>query len=242
MGAVAILLLLFLPLLSGQTKLQEFNQAGACARCHVVSVMEWSLSKHEKVSTGCKACHGESQGHVIDERNNVKPERIPRGAAVATLCTTCHKQGCPKTSEKAACGSCHHAHALLNPTKSKSVQDEQLTRESTKWEARSRSMAEGEKLVVQGSWKAAAAAFRRVLEQYPNDPRAVARIRMCERRLLGGLPGFERTNGEFDAESGLPRTGVVAGIGIEMRLAPGGTFEMGSDTLQYAPARAHCLG
>jgi hypothetical protein len=62
------------------------KDAGVCARCHVISVAEWGYSKHRKTGTDCIACHGASQGHVIDERNNVKPDQIPRRADVAKLC------------------------------------------------------------------------------------------------------------------------------------------------------------
>ncbi|MCC6858686.1 MAG: SUMF1/EgtB/PvdO family nonheme iron enzyme [Bryobacterales bacterium] len=102
----------------------ELQQAGVCARCHVVSVLEWGISGHRKTATDCVACHGESRGHVINERNEVKPDRIPRGTAVAGLCITCHQGGCPKTKAKASCGDCHHFHALVNPKQPPSqVQD-----------------------------------------------------------------------------------------------------------------------
>ena len=94
-----------------------FREAGACARCHVISVVEWGMSGHTKAGTSCRACHGESRSHVIDERNNVKPDRIPRGAAVTGLCLTCHAQGCPKAKKNTGCGVCHHFHALVDPNK-----------------------------------------------------------------------------------------------------------------------------
>jgi len=93
----------------------ELQQAGVCARCHVVSVLEWGISGHRKTATDCVACHGKSSGHVLNERNEVKPDRIPRGAAVAALCSTCHQSGCPKTRATTSCQDCHHFHALVNP-------------------------------------------------------------------------------------------------------------------------------
>lgn len=98
---------------------QQFREAGVCARCHVISVVEWGMSKHRAVGTGCVACHGASTGHVADERNNVKPERIPHGAAITVLCRSCH------TGQKRdGCESCHHVHALVNPNKPAVAPDE----------------------------------------------------------------------------------------------------------------------
>jgi formylglycine-generating enzyme required for sulfatase activity len=83
----------------------------------VVSVLEWGISAHAKKSgPDCRGCHGPSRGHVADERNGVKPDRLPRAAEIAGLCLQCHAPKCPKTSAKANCQQCHHVHALLNPT------------------------------------------------------------------------------------------------------------------------------
>lgn len=94
---------------------QQLKQAGVCARCHVISVVEWGVSQHWKNGTNCVSCHGESKGHVIDERNNVKPDQMPHAAAIAGLCLDCHKDGCPKVQKTASCQDCHHVHALVNP-------------------------------------------------------------------------------------------------------------------------------
>ena len=110
-----VCLLLFAAVCAAQT---EFKEAGVCARCHVVSVLEWSISGHTKASVTCQGCHGPSDGHVENERNEVKPDRRPVGAAaIATFCQTCHGGGCPSTKRKDDCQSCHHIHALVNPTK-----------------------------------------------------------------------------------------------------------------------------
>src|SRR5437016_4948303 len=58
----------------------DFKAAGVCARCHVVSVLEWSISRHVAAKTTCQKCHGPSKEHVANERNEVKPDRLPRGA------------------------------------------------------------------------------------------------------------------------------------------------------------------
>ncbi len=54
-----------------------------CARCHVISVVEWDLAHQDE--TDCVACHGESDGHVIDERTDLKLKKIPHAAAIAGL-------------------------------------------------------------------------------------------------------------------------------------------------------------
>ncbi|HWB99885.1 MAG TPA: SUMF1/EgtB/PvdO family nonheme iron enzyme [Bryobacteraceae bacterium] len=118
----AVLLLLasaaFLSQARPQNRSQEqFRQAGVCARCHVVSVLEWGISGHgKKGSPACQTCHGLSRGHVADERNGVKPDRLPRGAQIATLCGECHGPKCPKTAASGDCQQCHHVHALINPS------------------------------------------------------------------------------------------------------------------------------
>jgi formylglycine-generating enzyme required for sulfatase activity len=182
------------------------------------------------VGTDCVACHGASRGHVIDERNNVKPDRIPRdAAAIVALCETCHTAGCPKTQQTAACETCHHHHALLDPNKGRAVQDQWVKEANGKLEAFNRDMAEGDRLVKEGSFTSARDAFRRALEQIPGDPHASAELRMCERRIDPSLAGFEILGSEFDAESGLPRQVKVSGTAIEMVLVPAGDSDMGSD-------------
>src|SRR5262249_8488941 len=95
----------------------EFKAAGVCARCHVVSVLEWGISKHAAGRTACQKCHGPSKGHVANERNEVKPDRLPRGPRIAKTCMGCHDAGCPKTREAVSCQKCHHVHALIDPAK-----------------------------------------------------------------------------------------------------------------------------
>jgi len=106
----------------------QFKEAGVCARCHVISVVEWGMSRHRTANTDCIACHGASAGHVDDERNNIKPERMPQGEAIAALCAGCHTAGCPKTRQKAACQTCHHFHALVDPKAPPAVPDQSLAR------------------------------------------------------------------------------------------------------------------
>ena len=214
---------------AAQQPTPEIVQAGSCGRCHISSVLEWGLSLHQKKGTDCVACHGASQGHIIDERNNVKPERIPRGAAIASLCATCHTAGCPKSKQTANCQTCHHPHALLDPNKGRTVQDAWTKQADDKLAAFNRNVAEGARLVSAGSFPSARDAFRRALEQIPGNPGVAAKLRMCERRINPALAGFEILGSEFDAESGLARRVRVSGSDIEMVLIPAGDSDMGSD-------------
>ena len=76
----------------------QLKQAGVCARCHVAQVLEWSVAaKHGAAGTNCAACHGPSAGHVANERNQVKPDRLPVGmAAITGLCASCHAADSPE--------------------------------------------------------------------------------------------------------------------------------------------------
>ncbi|MBL8216393.1 MAG: SUMF1/EgtB/PvdO family nonheme iron enzyme [Bryobacterales bacterium] len=224
-----LILLLLLPLL-GAAQEASLKQAGVCSRCHVVQVLEWSASGHPKAATTCQGCHGASDGHVANERNQVKPDRLPRGEAIAGLCATCHTPGCPKTGQKANCQSCHHPHALANPD-DRRLKPAESAEDKVFAEYR-RHMADGEAAVSAGQWRGARDAFAEALRVRPADRRAAMRLRMTERRLKPGVAGFETIGEEYDAASGLPLRVRVAGLGFAMRLLPGGDFDMGSESLR----------
>ncbi len=205
------------------------RDAGECARCHVISVAEWGYSAHRIAGTDCKACHGASQGHVIDERNNVKPDGLPRKAAIAELCRSCHEDDCPKANQKSLCQDCHHVHALIDPKKAPSIQDERLEQLEVRWRRYSQFMQEGAEHVKAERWKAAQASFRAALLEKPGDRAALARLKMGERRMKPGLAGFEMVGTAIDEATGLPREVRVVGLGLPMLLVAGGEFDMGSD-------------
>jgi len=213
---------------------QQFKEAGVCARCHVISVVEWGMSGHRKAGITCATCHGASPGHVKDERNNIKPERIPHGAAVAGLCADCHKKGCPKTQQAVSCQDCHHSHALVNPKKPAVAKDPHFEEITARWGRYANLVQQGEELVKGENWRAAYAAYRQALEQRPGDRGATERMKMCQRRMNPSFPGFEIVGKEFDPQTGLPRQVRVAGWGIPMVLVPGGEFEMGSERFTSA--------
>ena len=205
------------------------KDAGVCARCHVISVAEWGYSKHRQKGTDCQACHGASQGHVIDERNNVKPDEIPHRAAVAKLCLSCHEEGCLKSKETGSCQKCHHFHALLDPRKPPAIRDERLDQLEARWQRYVQLMQEGERQVKTRQWEPARSAFRDALKEKPRDAAAATRLKMCERRMKPGLAGFDIIGTAFDDVTGLPCQVRIVGLGIPMQLVPGGECDLGSD-------------
>src|SRR5262245_37714694 len=109
MARPALAGLIFVPALLSAQQQQDssLQQAGVCSRCHVVQVLEWSVSKHTRAGTACQSCHGTSAGHVANERNQVTPDRLPRdAAAIVALCSSCHPKGCPNTKKQADCQIC----------------------------------------------------------------------------------------------------------------------------------------
>jgi formylglycine-generating enzyme required for sulfatase activity len=209
----------------------HLKEAGSCGRCHVASVLEWAMSGHAPAGTTCTGCHGESKGHVKDERNNIKPEHIPHDAAIARLCDGCHDKGCTKTGHQAGCQTCHHVHALIDPKKPLARNNERLAQLDARGREFDRRMGEGERLLRLGEWDKARVQFRAALEQSPGDRRAAGRVRLCERRLKPGLPGFEAVGPAIDPDAGLPREVTVSGQGIAMLLIAGGDVDLGSDRL-----------
>ncbi len=226
---LGILLFPVLPAPAQQQTDTQLKEAGVCARCHVISVVEWGMSAHRSAGTNCVSCHGESRGHVVDERNNIKPDRIPRGEKVASLCATCHQAACPKTKKAGECQSCHHFHALIDPKKPPVAKDEEREKLAAKWQSASRHSAEGERLMKSGQHERARVEFEAALRDRPGDPRLASRLAACARRLQTGFSGFEILGTARDDETGLPKRVRVSGTEIEMVLVPGGDVNLGSD-------------
>ena len=209
----------------------EFQRAGVCARCHVVSVLEWGISAHLETEADCKSCHGPSLGHVENERNEVKPDHLPREAAIAKSCMSCHEEGCPESLKVVSCSDCHHMHALINPSKPPEAKDDRLVKLLTRLDQFRLKMEEGQKLADQKDWQAARDAYAKALRLIPHDARARRQLEMCDWRLKPDMPGFETAGEALDALTGLPRAVRVAELGIEMLLVPPGWFDMGSEQL-----------
>ena len=209
----------------------EFKAAGVCARCHVVSVLEWGVSKHVAADTNCQKCHGPSKGHVANERNEVKPDRLPRGPLIARTCIGCHDDGCPKTLQTNTCQKCHHVHALVNPNERVAGDDERLALLLARWGRFRKHLESGDREVQLAQWKAAQGEFENALKQIPGNHQASTRLAMCKRRLNPVIPGCKIIGKEFDAQIGLPKEVMVAGHDIAMVLVPPGQFDLGADHL-----------
>jgi formylglycine-generating enzyme required for sulfatase activity len=200
----------------------------------VVSVLEWGTSRHVAAKTTCRDCHGPSKEHVANERNEVKPDRLPRGAQVAKTCLGCHDAGCPRTQQAVSCQKCHHVHALIDPAKRPQGQDDRLAKLHARWGQFGHYMEEGERQVQRGRWEAAQKEFQEALRLIPGNHRAAMRLALCERRRNPALKGFTITGNKFDALTGLPAEVVVAGLDLPMVLVPPGEFDLGSDHLPDA--------
>ena len=211
---------------------EELTKAGVCARCHVLSVFEWGVSRHVEEGTTCKRCHGQSKAHVANERNEVPPDRLPRGDDIADLCLDCHDDGCPETEREDACQECHHPHALVHPDVTRAPKTDRLEELRELWQSYDERMAAGEKLVEESKWKDALDEFRAADHLVAGDDRARARIGFCERRLNPVLEGFEVVGNDFDAVTGLPRRVRVVGTEMTLLLVSPGKFDMGADHLE----------
>ncbi len=222
-------------LLGQQGQRQELVSAGVCGRCHVSSALEWGLSKHSTLAQrnarqpNCVGCHGESRDHVIDEQNTAKPDRLVHGDAIASLCVECHRRGCPKTQEVKNCQTCHHVHALVNPTLDAGTIAKRASDLAGLMESSRGHLAEGERLAQQAKWEPARNAFAAALKDNPGSDRAKAGLLMATRRLNPGISGFKIVGNQFDAPSGLPKEIVLEGLNLAMVLVPGGNIDLGSD-------------
>jgi formylglycine-generating enzyme required for sulfatase activity len=214
----------------------ELTVSGSCARCHVSATLEWGLSKHSTITKkrnsllpNCIGCHGESRAHVIDEQNNVKPDRIPRGAAIAALCLECHVNGCGRSMDRNNCQTCHHIHALVNPNLDAATIEKRVKDFAARLDSYQGHLDAGERFVQQAQWKPAQAEFAAALKDYPASIRAKTALTMIARRLQPGFSGFKVVGDQFDAPSGLPKEIVMEGLGLGLVLIPAGSFDLGSE-------------
>ena len=227
MGRLIALLLWAVPSVA-QSQPAGVNEAGVCSRCHVSSSLEWGISRHSKAGTNCVSCHGESQGHVLNEQDAVKPDKRPRGAEIAVLCQSCHAAGCPKTRQTAGCQSCHQVHALVDP-KQQVTGEQQSKALDAKLESYRRHLSTGDRMAAAGEWLAARDAYGAALKEDPASRRAEAAFKMAEHRLKPAIPGFQMVGNAMDPATGLPREIESAGLNIRMVLIAGGDFDMGSE-------------
>ncbi len=95
-----------------------------CTVCHVDVANAFAGSKHRQKGIDCTRCHGLSKGHIEDENNEVKPERVFRRHEIDRWCDGCHFRSCKHAegvavlspaSKRRTCADCHGAHSARIP-------------------------------------------------------------------------------------------------------------------------------
>jgi len=84
-----------------------------CSICHVDVEIESKGSKHVAAGIGCSDCHGPSEGHIRDENNDVKPDRVFARADIDSFCNECHECSLPAKERPLpkVCTDCHDPHS-----------------------------------------------------------------------------------------------------------------------------------
>ena len=170
------------------------------------------MSGHPKAGTDCVACHLPSKGHVADERNNVKPERLPRGEQIAALCASCHAGGCPKTKAAAGCQTCHHVHALVDPRKTPSTRDERLEQLTAASAQAAQKIAAGDRYAAQGKWAEAQSEYSAALALSPTSIAARSACQVAANYLRSDWPGFDVRHHIAARRIGIAEAGQSAGL------------------------------
>ena len=95
---------------------KDDNPLAGCTMCHVDIEDAYVESKHYAKKVSCIKCHGKSEGHLADENNEVKPDRMFTRKNTDAFCEECHE--CdreplePPPSKHKICTECHGAHDL----------------------------------------------------------------------------------------------------------------------------------
>ena len=95
-----------------------------CTMCHVDLQEQLAIGAHGPAGLTCASCHGESQGHVTDEHNDVKPDRRFTKETSLSLCGECHKDQLRKADAVGLapnCVQCHGAHDILAGKRAKKM-------------------------------------------------------------------------------------------------------------------------
>jgi len=91
-----------------------------CSMCHVnveIEILK-AKTKHAAAGVDCITCHGRSIGHIQDEINEEKPDRVITEATTNSFCDGCHDSSASHDEEmisRMVCTNCHDAHATLIP-------------------------------------------------------------------------------------------------------------------------------
>lgn len=103
------------------TESNDANPFGGCDMCHIDVADKLAGTRHETKGIGCVQCHGQSIGHIRDENNEVKPDRVFTRKDMDALCGSCHKCSSPPTSTpqsklkqgQQVCSDCHGTHKII---------------------------------------------------------------------------------------------------------------------------------
>jgi hypothetical protein len=106
---------------SGRTGPASKDVFRGCDLCHIDVADEMVGTRHLAKGIGCVRCHGPSRGHVQDENNQVRPDRVFARNDVDKFCGKCHRckrpeAAKPRDRSKAAdktCTECHGSHRVV---------------------------------------------------------------------------------------------------------------------------------
>ena len=88
----------------------------SCSMCHVnveIEILKAKI-KHMEAGVDCITCHGRSIGHIQDEINEVKPDRVITKKTMNSFCDRCHDSSAShdeKVISRMVCTDCHDAHS-----------------------------------------------------------------------------------------------------------------------------------
>ena len=96
-----------------------------CDTCHIDVADEVVHTRHQAKGVTCARCHGKSIGHVRDENNEVKPDRVFTRRNTDKWCGVCHQCSRPGAAKPPArpgpdhktCTDCHGSHKIVRQGK-----------------------------------------------------------------------------------------------------------------------------
>ena len=209
----------------------EFKAAGVCARCHVVSVLEWGISKHVAEATSCRDCHGPSKGTWPTNATKSNPTTCPAECRLPTRACAATRRAAPRRSSRCPARSA----TTSMPCSIRPGGRRLRTTTCANCSPGSRRSA-GTWTGVKPGWskgtgRGPAGCFEDALALMPGDRRVVVRLGLCKRRLEPAVPGFTIVGTAFDAGTGLPKDVKVVELDLPMVLVPPGEFDLGTEDL-----------
>jgi len=95
----------------GRADAQAELRFSNCTICHLQVEEQLGMSVHGRAGVVCESCHGESRGHLDDEHNVLKPDRLFTPETTAAVCAECHP-GAADVEPPPACATCHGVHGI----------------------------------------------------------------------------------------------------------------------------------